>query len=70
MFRQAISLMIIQRCSSRSHFPGNVRFYTSGCKFIDHILNSGIMKFDKPFAAWLVAELLFAELRPEPSFLT
>ena len=50
-------------------FPGDVGFYTLGCKFIDNTLNSGIMKY-KPFAAWLVAELLFAERRPEPSFLT
>jgi hypothetical protein len=51
-------------------FPGNVRFYTTGCKFIDYILNSGIMKINKPFAAWLVTELLFTELRPELSILT
>src|SRR6267154_6149033 len=50
-------------------FPGNVRFYTLGCKFIDHILYSGIIEINKPFAAWLVTELLFAELRPEPSIL-
>ena len=45
------------------------QIYTLYYIFIDYILNSGIMK-NKPFAAWLVAELLFAELRPEPSFLT
>lgn len=51
-------------------FPGNVRFYTPGCKFIDDMLNSGIISFNKSFAAWLVTELLFAELRPGPFILT
>jgi hypothetical protein len=69
MFRQAISLMIIQRCSSRSHFQGMSDFIPQAVNFIDHLLNSSIMIY-KPFAAWLVAELLFAERRPEPSFLT
>src|SRR5438445_5783604 len=42
---------------------------TQSCNFIDHILKGDIIKF-KPFAAWLVAELVFAELRSEPSFVT
>jgi hypothetical protein len=50
------------------HFQG-MSDYTQSCKFIDYILKGDIIKY-KSFAAWLVAKLVFAELRPEPSFLT